>query len=168
MRVAGREILSRVTRSWQVDLVPRMGEAARLHGLAVFACVDEGGFILACAQPEQFFRLPQIVGKDVWYAHAVHVNDDEVRLFAAKGTGVCHCPSSNMRLASGIAPIKKCIDAGVRTGLGVDGSASNDGSNLLVEVREAAARAAENRAFPARGSPDGAFHLRPAGGRRNG
>ncbi|MGZ8400646.1 MAG: amidohydrolase family protein, partial [Methyloceanibacter sp.] len=64
------------------------------------------------------------MGEDVWYAHAVHVNDDEVRLFAKKGAGVCHCPSSNMRLASGIAPIKKYIDAGVRTGLGVDGSAS--------------------------------------------
>jgi len=65
------------------------------------------------------------------------VNDDEVRLFAQKGAGVCHCPSSNMRLASGIAPVKKYRDNGVRTGLGVDGSASNDGSNLLVEVREA-------------------------------
>src|SRR3954454_11756372 len=77
------------------------------------------------------------VGQDVWYAHAVHVNDEEIRLFANKGAGVCHCPSSNMRLASGIAPVKKYRDAGVRTGLGVDGSASNDGSNLLVEVREA-------------------------------
>jgi cytosine/adenosine deaminase-related metal-dependent hydrolase len=88
-------------------------------------------------RPVAYMESLDWVGKDVWYAHAVHVNDDEVRLFAAKGAGVCHCPSSNMRLASGIAPIKKYIDAGVRTGLGVDGSASNDGSNLLVEVREA-------------------------------
>src|SRR5205814_4823822 len=77
------------------------------------------------------------VGKDVWYAHAVHVDDDEIKLFAQKGSGICHCPSSNMRLASGIAPVKKYRDAGVRTGLGADGSSSNDGSNLLVEVREA-------------------------------
>jgi len=77
------------------------------------------------------------VGKDVWYAHAIHVNDDEIRTFAAKGAGICHCPSSNMRLASGIAPVKKYRDAGVRTGLGVDGASSNDGSNLLIEVREA-------------------------------
>src|SRR3954454_175675 len=77
------------------------------------------------------------VGQDVWYAHAVHVNDEEIRLFANKGAGVCHCPSSNMRLASGIAPVKKYRDNGVKTGLGVDGSASNDGSNLLIEVREA-------------------------------
>ncbi|MBA2469615.1 MAG: 8-oxoguanine deaminase [Chloroflexia bacterium] len=77
------------------------------------------------------------VGDDVWYAHAVHVNDDEIGLFARTGTGVCHCPSSNMRLASGIAPVKKYLAAGVKTGLGVDGSASNDGSNLLGEVRQA-------------------------------
>jgi 8-oxoguanine deaminase len=70
-------------------------------------------------------------------AHAIHVDEEEIRLFADKGAGVCHCPSSNMRLASGIAPVKKYRDAGVRTGLGVDGSSSNDGSNLLVEVREA-------------------------------
>ena len=77
------------------------------------------------------------VADDVWYAHAIHVDDDEIRLFARTGAGACHCPSSNMRLASGIAPVKKYLDAGVRTGLGVDGAASNDGSNLLVEVREA-------------------------------
>jgi hypothetical protein len=68
---------------------------------------------------------------------AIHVDDDEIRLFARRGAGACHCPSSNMRLASGIAPVKKYLDAGVKTGLGVDGAASNDGSNLLVEVREA-------------------------------
>jgi 8-oxoguanine deaminase len=77
------------------------------------------------------------VADDVWYAHAVHVNDDEVRLFAERGAGVSHCPSSNMRLASGIAPTKQYLDAGVRTGLGVDGSASNDSSNLLAEARMA-------------------------------
>src|SRR5262249_48759734 len=58
------------------------------------------------------------IAEDVWYAHAVHVNDDEVRVFAEKGAAVSHCPSSNMRLASGIAPVKKYLEAGVRTGLG--------------------------------------------------
>jgi 8-oxoguanine deaminase len=77
------------------------------------------------------------VGEDVFYAHAVHVDDDEIRLFARKGAGICHCPSSNMRLASGIAPVKKYLAAGVKAGIGVDGAASNDGSNLLIEVREA-------------------------------
>nr|WP_236601544.1 amidohydrolase family protein [Ktedonobacter sp. SOSP1-52] len=68
----------------------------------------------------------------MWYAHAVHVDDDEIRLFAQRGTGVCHCPSSNMRLASGIAPIKKYLDHGVKVGIGADGSSSNDASNMLV------------------------------------
>ncbi|MGD9680622.1 MAG: 8-oxoguanine deaminase [Candidatus Obscuribacterales bacterium] len=77
------------------------------------------------------------LGDDVWFAHSVHINDDEVKKFAATGSGVAHCPSSNMRLASGIAPIKKCRDAGVKVGLGVDGSSSNDCSHLLAEARMA-------------------------------
>jgi cytosine/adenosine deaminase-related metal-dependent hydrolase len=77
------------------------------------------------------------IAPDVWYAHAIHVNDDELRLFAARGAAVSHCPSSNMRLASGIAPAKKYLDSGVRTGIGVDGSSSNDCSNLLLEARMA-------------------------------
>lgn len=88
-------------------------------------------------RPVAYLETLDWVGDDVWYAHAIHVNDDEIRLFAKAGAGVCHCPSSNMRLASGIAPVKKYLAAGVKTGLGVDGSASNDGSNLLIEVREA-------------------------------
>ena len=77
------------------------------------------------------------VGDDVWYAHAVHVDDEEIRLFAQTGTGAAHCPCSNMRLGSGIAPIKKYMAAGVKVGLGVDGSASSDSSNMLLEVRQA-------------------------------
>ncbi len=77
------------------------------------------------------------VGDDVWHAHCVKLEDDEIGLFARTHTGVCHCPTSNMRLASGIAPVKQMLGAGVPVGLGVDGSASNDSSHLLNEVRQA-------------------------------
>ena len=77
------------------------------------------------------------VGSDVWFAHAVWVNAEEIQTFARHKCGVAHCPTSNMRLASGIAPIKEYRKAGVNVGLGVDGSASNDGSHLLAEVRQA-------------------------------
>jgi len=77
------------------------------------------------------------VGDDVWFAHSVHVNDAEIALYAKTGCGVVHCPCSNMRLASGIAPVRKYRDAGVKVGLGVDGSSSNDGSHMLGEARQA-------------------------------
>ncbi len=76
-------------------------------------------------------------GADVWFAHMVHPDADEIARLAASGSGVCHCPSSNMILASGIAPVREMLDAGVGVGLGVDGSASNDGNQLLGEARQA-------------------------------
>lgn len=77
------------------------------------------------------------LGDDVWFAHAVFIAPDEIARMAATGTGVAHCPSSNMRLASGIAPVRSYLASGVPVGLGVDGSASNDGGNLLAEARQA-------------------------------
>jgi cytosine/adenosine deaminase-related metal-dependent hydrolase len=77
------------------------------------------------------------VGSDVWFAHSVHVNAQEINLYGMAGCGVAHCPSSNMRLASGIAPILEMLSSGVRVGLGVDGSASNDSSHMLAEARQA-------------------------------
>ena len=77
------------------------------------------------------------VGEDVWHAHVVHPGIEEVVRLGMTRTGVAHCPSSNMRLASGIAPIKPLRQAGARVGLGVDGSASNDSSHMLAEARQA-------------------------------
>ena len=70
-------------------------------------------------------------------AHGIHFNDEELRVLAKTGTGVCHCPISNMKLSSGIARIPEMLELGVPVGLGVDGSASNDGSSLMEELRVA-------------------------------
>ncbi len=88
-------------------------------------------------RPVGYMQSVDWIGPDVWFAHSVHVNQSEIDLYARSGSGVAHCPSSNMRLASGIAPVREYIKAGVKLGLGVDGSASNDGSHLLAEARQA-------------------------------
>ena len=95
-------------------------------------CVQKFGL-----KPVAYMESLDWVGRDVWFAHAVHVNSQEIGVFARHGCGVAHCPSSNMRLASGIAPVMAYLQAGVKVGLGVDGSASNDGSHLLAEARQA-------------------------------
>ncbi|MBZ8178874.1 MAG: 8-oxoguanine deaminase [Oscillatoria sp. PMC 1051.18] len=77
------------------------------------------------------------LGEDVWHAHCVKLSDRAIAKFGKTGTGVAHCPCSNMRLASGIAPIRKMLDRNVPVGLGVDGAASNDGTNLLYEAKMA-------------------------------
>jgi|TARA_B100000315_G_scaffold229998_2_gene240056 cytosine/adenosine deaminase-related metal-dependent hydrolase len=89
------------------------------------------------ARPVQFAADNGWTGPDVWFAHAVRHDTQEVKLMGLTGTGVAHCPSSNMRLASGIAPVKEYLEQGVRVGLGCDGSASNDSSHLLAEARTA-------------------------------
>lgn len=76
-------------------------------------------------------------GPDVWWAHAIFLNDEEIAMLARTQTGIAHCPSSNMRLGSGIARVRELLDAGVNVGLGVDGSASNDGGHLISEARTA-------------------------------
>jgi cytosine/adenosine deaminase-related metal-dependent hydrolase len=87
--------------------------------------------------PAQYAEDLGWTGPDVWHAHCVKLDDDGISRFARTGTGVAHCPCSNMRLASGIAPIGKMRSAGVNVGLGVDGSASNDGAQMLGEARQA-------------------------------
>jgi cytosine/adenosine deaminase-related metal-dependent hydrolase len=89
------------------------------------------------ARPGDYVQEVSWVGNDVWHAHCVKLDEGEIELFARTRTGVCHCPSSNMRLASGIAPVRRMLDAQVQVGLGVDGSASNDAGHLLNEARQA-------------------------------
>ncbi|POF29036.1 8-oxoguanine deaminase [Roseibium marinum] len=109
-------------------------------------------------RPVEWMQELGWTGPDVWFAHAIHVDDDEIRLFAATGCGAAHCPCSNMRLASGIAPVKKYMAAGVKVGLGVDGSASNDGSNMLMEVRQAMLLARLNLGLQPVADPQGNAH----------
>ena len=87
--------------------------------------------------PAQYAEDLGWLGHDVWHAHCVKLDDEGISLFAATRTGIAHCPCSNMRLASGIAPIRKMIEAGVPVGLGVDGSASNDAAHMVNEARQA-------------------------------
>jgi len=98
---------------------------------------DEEAFCLEMFghKPVAYMQEVDWIGPDVWFAHSVHVNQEEINLYAQHGCGVAHCPGSNMRLASGIAPILEMLAAGVKVGLGVDGSASNDSSHLLAEAR---------------------------------
>ena len=88
-------------------------------------------------RPGQYAEDLGWTGEDVWHAHCVKLNGDEIGLFARSGTGVAHCPCSNCRLGSGIAPVRAMRDAGVKVGLGVDGSASSDAGNLVAEARQA-------------------------------
>jgi 8-oxoguanine deaminase len=119
---------ARLARSYKVSLHTHLAETS-----------DEEKFCL-----EKFDKRPvdyadhlEWLGSDVWFAHSVHCNEFEIERYAKTGTGVAHCPSSNMRLASGIAPIVKMMQARVKVGLGVDGSASNDSSHMLAEARQA-------------------------------
>jgi 8-oxoguanine deaminase len=95
-------------------------------------CLERFGY-----RPVEYMQELTWESEDVWFAHCVHVNQREIGIFKRMGCGVAHCPTSNMRLASGIAPVMDMLQAGVNVGLGVDGSASNDGSHLLNEVRQA-------------------------------
>jgi cytosine/adenosine deaminase-related metal-dependent hydrolase len=126
-----------------LDLMRQSAALAREHGVHLHThlaeTLDEEEFCLSKfgLRPVALAEDLGWLGEDVWHAHCVHLNEDEVALFAETGTGVAHCPSSNMRLASGIAPIREMVDAGVRVGIAVDGSASNDGSHMLAEARQA-------------------------------
>lgn len=125
------------------DLMRASAALARDRGVRLHTHLaetrDEEAFCLGRfgARPVAYAEELGWLGPDVWHAHAVHVDATEVERLAATGTGVAHCPTSNMRLASGIAPLAAYRRAGVAVGLGVDGSASNDGGDLLAEARQA-------------------------------
>ncbi len=125
------------------DLMKESLALARQHSLHLHTHVaetlDEESFCLGKfgCRPVEYMEKLGWVGPDVSYAHAIHLNEEEIQLLAETGTGVAHCPSSNMRLGSGIAPISEMLDAGVKVGIAVDGSASNDSSHLLAEARMA-------------------------------
>jgi len=125
------------------DLMMASASLAREYGVQLHTHLaeteDEEQFCIELFghRPVAYMEQVNWIGSDVWFAHSVHVNEDEIDQYARTGCGVAHCPSSNMRLASGIAPILKMLTSGVKVGLGVDGSASNDSSHLLGEVRQA-------------------------------
>lgn len=100
---------------------------------------DEENFCLEAVgqRPLDYMASCGWLGRDVWFAHGIHFNDEELKLLADTGTGVAHCPVSNMKLASGVCRMPEMLVLGVPVGLAVDGSASNDGSNLMAEIRTA-------------------------------
>jgi cytosine/adenosine deaminase-related metal-dependent hydrolase len=116
---------------------------ARHHGVRLHThlaeTIDEESYCLEKfgKRPLEYMESLGWLGRDVWFAHGIHFNDAEISKLSATGTGVAHCPASNMKLASGVAKISKMLEAGVPVGLAVDGSASNDCSNMLAEIRYA-------------------------------
>ncbi|MGI6366467.1 MAG: 8-oxoguanine deaminase [Bacillota bacterium] len=128
-----------VTRS----LLEQSVELARKHGVRCHTHLaetrDENEFCLEKVgmRPLEYMRSVGWLGEDIWFAHGIHFTEAELDELAATGTGVAHCPASNQKLASGTAKIPQMLARGVKVGLAVDGSASNDGSNMLAELKEA-------------------------------
>ena len=125
------------------DLMRESAKLARKLGVRLHTHLaetkDEENFTLEkfSMRPLQYMESLGWLGSDVWFAHGIHFNDEELKLLASTGTGVAHCPISNMKLSSGIAKIPDMLKLKVPVGLAVDGSASNDGSNMLEELRVA-------------------------------
>lgn len=135
------------------DLMRESALLARQYGARLHTHLAENDHDLAYSKekfgctPTQYAQDLGWLGHDVWHAHCVKLDDEGISLFAASRTGVAHCPCSNMRLASGIAPVRKMLNAGVPVGLGVDGSASNDAAHMVNEARQALLLARVGRAM---------------------
>ena len=125
------------------DLMRQSAEMARAYGVRLHThlaeTIEEEAFCVELfgERPVPYIQSLGWTGEDVWHAHCVHMSQPEIELFGQTGTGVAHCPSSNMILGSGIAPVLAWREANISVGLGVDGSASNDGNHLLGEARQA-------------------------------
>jgi len=135
------------------DLMRESATLARAFGVRLHTHLAENDHDIAYSRekfnctPAEYAQDLGWLGDDVWHAHCVKLDEAGIGLFARTRTGVAHCPCSNMRLASGIAPVRRMLDAGVPVGLGVDGSASNDGAHMVNEARQALLLARVGRAL---------------------
>ncbi|VAW31063.1 Guanine deaminase; Hydroxydechloroatrazine ethylaminohydrolase [hydrothermal vent metagenome] len=151
------------------DLMRESANMARTYGVRLHThlaeTLEEEEFCLETfgLRPVPYVQSLGWTGEDVWHAHCVHMSQSEIDLFGKTQTGVAHCPNSNMRLGSGIAPVLAWQAAGVPVGLGVDGSASNDGGHMLAEARQAMLlqRVAPHRYLSEAPSGRGGFGGRP-------
>ena len=149
------------------DLMREAAKLARAHKVRLHTHLAENDHDIAYTRekfnctPAQYAQDLGWVGDDVWHAHCVKLDDEGTYLFAKTRTGIAHCPCSNMRLSSGILPLRKMLDAGVPIGLGVDGSASNDAAHLLNEARQAMLLARVGRALEPFGCDSGPSDMTP-------
>jgi cytosine/adenosine deaminase-related metal-dependent hydrolase len=124
-------------------LMTESAELARRLGLTLHThlaeTMEEEAYCMELygATPVEYLTDLDWLGPDVWCAHCVHLSDADVAAFAGSGVGVAHCPTSNLRLGAGVAPVRDLLDAGARVGLGVDGTASNERGDLFAEVKQA-------------------------------
>ncbi len=153
--------------SVSTDLMRESAKLARSFGVRLHTHLAENDHDVAYSL-EKFNRTPAQyaedlgwVGSDVWHAHCVKLDDVGISLFAATRTGIAHCPCSNMRLASGILPLRKMLASGVPIGLGVDGSASNDAAHMLNEARQAMLLARVGKALQPFGCDAGPQEMTP-------
>jgi 8-oxoguanine deaminase len=151
------------------ELMKESAELARRLGLRLHThlaeTVEEADYcreLFGCTPVEYLEQVGWIAG-DVWCAHCVHLSADDVSTFGAHDVGVSHCPTSNMRLGAGLAPVRELLDANVRVGLGVDGSASNERSDLFLDVKQALL-VARARGGPAAMTAREALRLATCGG----
>jgi cytosine/adenosine deaminase-related metal-dependent hydrolase len=151
------------------ELMRESAELARRLALQLHThlaeTVEEDAYCLELygCRPVEYLADLGWLGEDVWCAHCVHLSESDVLAFAERGVGVAHCPTSNLRLGAGVAPVRALLDAGVRVGLGVDGSASNERSDLCLEVKQALL-VARGRGGPAALTAREALRLATIGG----